>query len=249
MLHKVEAIVIRSMDYGEGNKIITLFTRDWGKVGVMARGAKKLKSRNSAITQLFTYGEYVYFKSSQMGTLNHGEIIESHHLLREDLAKTAYGAYLVEMVDRSVAEQEPNEFLFEQLKAGLTAIEEGKDAQITAHIFEMKILALSGYAPVVDECVACGESGGEWALSISLGGVLCSRCRQRDPAAVVLSEGTLKLLRLLRHVDLRRLGKVEVKPETRMQLKRCMRDFMDTHIGVKWKSRNFLDQMDKYELS
>ncbi|MDQ0876910.1 DNA repair protein RecO [Paenibacillus sp. V4I3] len=61
MLRSVQGIVLRSMDYGEGNKIISLFTPELGKVGVMARGAKKVKSRHAAVTQLFTYGDFVFF--------------------------------------------------------------------------------------------------------------------------------------------------------------------------------------------
>ncbi|WNQ13467.1 DNA repair protein RecO [Paenibacillus aurantius] len=246
MLKRTEGIVIRSTDYGEGHKIVTLYTREAGKISLMARGAKKAKSRHTAVTQLFTYGEFVFFQGSGMGTLNQGDLIESHHALREDLHKAAYSSYLVEMVDRLVPDQEPNGMLFEQLKAGLSAIEEDKDADIVIHIMEMKMLALAGYLPQLDECVSCGSDEGQMALSVMQGGVLCPRCRLKDPGALVLAPGTLKLLRLFQRMDLRRIGSVEVKAETKAQLKAAMRSFMDVHMGVKWKSRSFLEQMEKY---
>lgn len=249
MLCSVQGIVLRSMDYGEGNKIISLLTSELGKVSVMARGAKKVKSRHSAVTQLFTYGDFVFFKQSgQMGTLSSAEIIEAHHALREDLHMSAYSSYLAEMADRMLGDEEGSGYLFEQLKAGLTAIEERKDMQIVVHLFEMKMFELAGYLPVTDSCVACGAADRLAAFSPLLGGVLCSRCLHKDAAALAVGEGTLKLLRLFPRTDIRRLGAVAVKPETKEQLKMCMRAYMDTHIGINWKSRGFIEQMEKYGL-
>ncbi len=247
MLHKAEGIVIRNIDYGESHKIVVLYTKEYGKISVMARGARKVKSRLSAVTQLFTYGEYVYYQSGQMGNLNAGDIVVSHHALRNDLHMAAYAAYIAEMVDR-IAGEERSEYLFEQLKAGLSALEEGKDPEIVVSVFEMKMLALAGYSPVLDRCVSCGERESDFAASAASGGVLCRNCRAKDARAIPLTEGVWKLLRLLQQIDLRRIGKTEVKPATKAQLKRCLREFMDTYVDVKWKSRHFLDQMDKYDL-
>lgn len=245
MLHRVEGIVIRSMDYGEGNKIITLFTRELGKVGVMARGAKKMNSRHAAIAQLFTLGEFVFFKSgSHMGTLNHADIIASHQRLRGDLPLCAYSAYVVEMVDRLQTDHDPNAYVYEQTKAALDGIEEGKDAQIITHLFEMKMLMQAGYSPNLEQCAVCGSETNNPLVNIRLGGLLCLNCSLREPESVVITEGVLKLLRLFARADLNRLGKVEVKPETKAILKSLMRGLLDEHIGIRWRSRHVMDQMD-----
>ncbi|UJF35085.1 DNA repair protein RecO [Paenibacillus hexagrammi] len=249
MLRSLQGIVLRSMDYGEGNKIISLFTPELGKVSLMARGAKKVKSRHAAVTQLFTYGDFVFFKAGgQMGTLNHGEIVEAHHKLREDLYMSAYASYLVEMTDRMLGDEEGSAYLFEQLKAGLTAIESEKDMQIVVHLYEMKMFELAGYLPVTDACAACGNHMELTMFSPSLGGCLCARCRFKDNQAIAISEGTLKLLRLFTRMDIRRLGSVQVKPETKTELKICMRSYMDFHIGIQWKSRSFIEQMEEYDI-
>ncbi|WP_054024226.1 DNA repair protein RecO [Bacillus sp. FJAT-28004] len=245
MLYRVEGIVLRSMDYGEGNKIVTLLTKTNGKAGVLIRGAKKIKSKHSSLAQPFTYGEFVYFRSSGLGTLNHGEILESHHILREKLDLAAYSSYVSELTDRSLQDDEATGFHFEQLKACLSAFQDGKDPQIVSHLYEMRILDLSGYAPELDQCVSCGNVIGPFKLSPYVGGILCSRCTGKDPQAVQLGEGAYKLLRLFRRMDMRRLGSIQVKPETKAELKLAMRKLMDTHLGLQLKSRNFLDQLDK----
>jgi DNA repair protein RecO (recombination protein O) len=248
MLHTVQGIVLRAIDYGEGNKILRLMTREAGKVGVMARGAKKVKSRFGAISQLFTCGEFVYFKSGGLGTLSSAEIVRAHHGLREDLMKSAYASYLAEMVDRMLEDGEGGAALYDQLSAALAAIEEDKDAQVVTHIFEMQMLMLSGYAPVLDKCVSCGGRTEPFAFSAQHGGLLCMLCLHKDAHGIRLTEGALRLLRLFTGVDIRRLGATSVKAETKAVLKRCMRAYMDAHIGVAWKSRDFLDQMEKYQL-
>ncbi|MBH5318123.1 DNA repair protein RecO [Paenibacillus sp. GSMTC-2017] len=245
MLYRVEGIVIRSMDYGENNKIVTLLTKTNGKAGVLIRGAKKVKSRHASLAQPFTYGEFQYFRGTGLGTLNHGEIIESHHDLRSQLDLSAYASYAAELTDRTIQDEEPTGFHFEQLRACFTALKEGKDAQIVSHLFEMRILDLSGYAPELEECVACGNRVGPFRLSANAGGILCSRCTHRDSSSLPLSEGVHKLLRLFRGMDMRRLGSITLKDETKVELKRCMRSLMDTQLGIVLKSRNFLDQLDK----
>ncbi|TBL78101.1 DNA repair protein RecO [Paenibacillus thalictri] len=248
MLYRVEAIVIRSTDYGEGNKIVTLFSREAGKVSVMVRGAKKMNSRYAAVVQPFTCGQFVFFKNGQMGTLNNAEIIQSYHMLREDLLMAACCSYLAELTDRLIGEQENEPYWYEQLKAAFQAMTEGKDADIIVHIYEMKMLAIAGYTPQLDQCVSCGETAGEMAFSFGLGGILCKSCRRSDPQTVPLSGAVLKLLRLFSRMDIRRLGQTDVKPETKQQLKTLLRGYMDNHLGLRLKSRNFLEQMEKYGL-
>jgi len=244
----VEGIVIRSMDYGENNKIIAIYTPHSGKMSIMVRGAKKLNSRFSSVTQVFTHGEFVLFKTSSMGTLNQSETLESHHKLRENLHMSAYSAYVAELVDRIVPEFDQNEMMFEQLKASLEAIESDKDPAIVLHIMEMKMLAIAGYLPQLDACVSCNAHEGEMGISVTQGGVLCVNCFYKDAQLIRISAPTLKMLRLFQRLDLRRLGAIEVKAETKKQLKFIMRAFMDHYIDIRLKARHFLDQMDKYEL-
>ncbi|NHN30926.1 DNA repair protein RecO [Paenibacillus agricola] len=246
MQYQVQGIVIRSMDYGEGNKIITIFSREMGKIAVIVRGAKKLKSRYGSVSQLFTSGQYLFFRSGQLGTLKHAEIVDSHHAIREDLHLSAYASYMAELTDRMLADQEANPYLFDQLNAAMKGLIEHKDMQIISFIYEMKIWTHAGYLPELEVCVACRREDNEMAFSAALGGMLCGSCRFKDLKALILSSGTLKLIRLFARMDITRLGQIDVKPETKTSLKNLMRSYFDAQIGVPLKSRNFLDQMDKY---
>lgn len=250
MLYRVEGIVIRSMDYGEGNKIITLCTKSHGKMGVLVRGAKKVRSRHAAATQLFTYGEYVFFRGmGQIGTLNGCEILESHHEIREQLHAAAYASYAVELVDRALQDEEAGGYMFEQLLAYLQGLREGKDEQVMTHLFEMKLCQAVGVAPELNSCVGCGRNDQLVSFGWRLGGAVCSTCRTREHSQYLSPLPILKLLQVFAHTDLRRVGNVKVKPETKQFLRTCMRGYMDTHVGVRCKSTSFIEQMEKYDLA
>jgi len=247
MLHRTEGIVIRGTDYGENSKIITIFTEKFGKVGVMARGAKKTGSRHGAVIQLFTYADYMFFRSGgRMGTLSQGEVLASHRRLREDLLLSARASYLAELTDRLTDDGEPAPGLFGQLRLAFAALEEGKDAQIITHLYEMKMLSHAGYAPNLERCAVCGGEPSGYAVSIRGGGAVCPVCRARDPEAVQMTEKAFKLLSVLARADIGNIGRIEVRPETKAQLKTVMRGLIDTHIGIRWRSRHVMEQMEKY---
>lgn len=250
MLYRVEGIVIRSMDYGEGNKIITLCTKSHGKVGVLVRGAKKIRSRHAAATQPFTYGEYIFFRGmGNLGTLHSCEILEANHTLREQLHLAAYASYVAELMDRALHDEEVGGPMFEQLHAYMRAIAEGKDVQVTTHLFEMKLWQCTGVAPRLYACVACGKEEGLTVFSWRLGGTLCKNCESREHANNLSNLHILAILQRLEMTDLRRLGNITLKPATKLQLRSCMRGYMDAHVGVRLKSLQFLEQMEKYDLA
>ncbi|MFY0545082.1 DNA repair protein RecO [Brevibacillus sp. H7] len=247
MLVKWEGIVIRSVDYGESSKVVTLFTREHGKIGIMARGAKKAKSRLGAVSQLFTHGYYLCKAGlgTSMPDLSQGEIVESYRNLRQSLTETAYAAYIAELLDRLTHEREPNPFLFQLLMLTFRYLDEGRDAEILCRIFETKMLAVAGIAPQLSACIHCGAGQEPFAISVSQGGLLCPACLSTDPYAISVSPSTWKLLRLFQLFDLERLGDIEVKPATRSQLKHVLRSFMDQHLDLRLKSRSFLDQIER----
>lgn len=247
MLIKSEAIVIRTSDYGESNKILTVYTKEFGKLGMMARGAKKTKSRLSSVSQLFTHAHFLIQKGSGLGSLSQGEIINTFRGIKQDIVKTAYGAYMVEFLDKVTEDQKPSPALFEFLLLSLTYLDEGVDPDILKGIFEMKMLRLAGVGPQVDRCIMCGRKEGNFAFSINEGGFLCDQCRHTDPHALPLPSQTARLLNLFYHIDLARLGNVSVKKDTKEALKQILSTYIDEYTGVRLKSKRFLDQIQAFE--
>jgi DNA repair protein RecO (recombination protein O) len=246
MLQKCEGIVIRTTDYGETNKIVTIYTREWGKVGVMARGAKKPNSRLVAITQLFTYGYFLIQKGSGLGNMQQGELISSMRTIREDIILTAYSSYILELTDKCTDEKKPNPYLFELLLQTLTYMNEEYDLDILIHIFEMKMLNAIGLYPTLNQCAVCEQTDGHFSFSIRENGFLCHRCLERDPYHFKLSSASVKLLRIFYYFDLSRLGNISVKEETKKELKKVIDAYYEEYSGLYLKSKKFLNQMDQF---
>ncbi|MDQ0218270.1 DNA repair protein RecO [Peribacillus cavernae] len=245
MLQKCEGIVIRRTDYGESNKIITIYTREWGKIGVMARGASKPSSRLSAVTQLFYYGYFLVQTSSGLGGLQQGETVNSMRSIREDIFSTAYASYIVELLDKSIEDKSANPYLFELLYQTLNYINEGYDAEVLKFIFEMKMLQVNGLSPALDQCAVCGNTEGEFAFSLREGGFICHRCYGKDPYHFKISPAAVKLMRLFYYFDLSRLGNISIKPETKKELEQVIDAYYEEYSGLYLKSKKFLKQMDK----
>ncbi|MCA1031788.1 DNA repair protein RecO [Bacillus timonensis] len=245
MLQKCEGIVIRTNDYGETNKVVTLYTREWGKVGVMARGAKKPSSRLSAITQPFTYGYFLMQKSSGLGSLQQGETISTMRSIREDIFLTAYASYIVELTDKSTDEKKPNPFMFELLLQTLQYMNEGLDVDVLTYIYEMKMLPVLGLYPRLDKCSICESQTGDFVFSIREGGFLCRRCMDKDSYHFKISQATVKLLRLFYYFDLNRLGNINLKDQTKSELKQVISAYYEEYSGLTLKSKRFLNQMDQ----
>ncbi|WP_338750175.1 DNA repair protein RecO [Bacillus sp. FJAT-52991] len=247
MLQKVEGIIIRTINYGETNKIVTVFTRENGKLAFMARGARKPNSRLSAITQPLTHGQFLVQRGSGLGTLQQGEILTSMRHVREDLMITAYAAYMVELLDKSTDDQQVNPYLYEFLKQSLYYLNEGYDAEILTNIFEMKMLQVIGLRPELSSCVQCQSYEGRFSFSVRENGLLCHRCFDIDPHRLPLSQPAIRLLRLFYYIDLERLGAINVKPETKKELRAAISLYYDEYSGLFLKSRRFIDQLEKME--
>lgn len=247
MLQKCEGIIIRTSDYGETNKVVTIFTREWGKIGVMARGAKKPNSRLAAVTQLFTYGNYLIQMGSGLGNLQQGEIISFMGTIRGDLFLTAYASYLVELTDKGTDSKKRNPYLFELLLQTLQYMDEGIDPEVLVFIYEMKMLNVLGLLPKLNGCSVCGSTEGIFSFSIREGGLLCHRCVESDPYHYKMSQGAIKLLRIFYYLDLTRMGKVSVKQETKNELRTIIDAYYEEYSGLHLKTKRFLKQLDQMQ--
>lgn len=244
MFQKCEGIVIRRTDYGETHKIITVYTREFGKIGAIARGASKPNSRLASVTQLFCYGYFVVSASKGLGSLQQGEMIDSMRFIREDLYATAYASYIIELLDRSVEDKKPNPYLFELVYQTLHYINEEYDPEILKFIFEMKMLPVNGIHPILNQCAVCGHTEGEFSFSLREAGFICHRCLEKDPHHLKISPATVKLLRIFYYFDLSRLGKISVKAETKKELQKVIDAYYDEYSGLRLKSKKFLKQLD-----
>ncbi len=246
-MNKVEGIVLRTVDYGESHIIVHLLTKEAGRMAFMARGAKKPKSQLASSAQLFIHGTYLYKGSGGKGikTLIQAEVEQSFRSIRSDILKTAYATYMMELMEKLIDENSSNPALFRLLHEMLLRMEEGKDPEVLVRMFDLKMTDVAGIRPELDACTSCGRTEGTFHFSVSGAGFLCDQCFHKDPYRLRISKKTVQLLRTLYYVDLRRLGSIELKQETKQELKWVLESYYDTYSGVFLKSKRFLEQMER----
>ncbi|MFB1050784.1 DNA repair protein RecO [Paraliobacillus sp. JSM ZJ581] len=243
MFEKLEGTILRTQDYGETHKIVTLFTREKGKIACIARGAKKPNSRMASITQPFIHGVFLIQTGKNLGTMQQGEVILSFRKIREDIVKTAYTSYLAELTEKTLDQQVVESYLYEQFFFSLQAIEANKDSDIIMMMYELKLFKKAGFAPVLSQCVHCERKESTYAFSIQEGGFLCSKCKYLDNHAVSLSEKLTKLLQIFSQVDLQQVGNISVKNENKLILKQLIEVYYEQYGSFFLKTKKFLKQM------
>ena len=155
---ETEALVLRTYDFGEADKIVVCLTHTAGLIRAVAKGCRKLKSRFGAALEPFTLAKITYYQkeNQELVSLNHAEIVKSHFDLSGQ-AETLTGlAYMGDLVIEFSPPYEPNERLYRMVKACLDAICESQpDLQVILRYFEIWLLRLEGYLPDIRRCGEC----------------------------------------------------------------------------------------------
>ena len=198
-----EAIVLKSLRWGEADRIVTFFSFKLGKVRTIARGARKMKSRFGGALEPFTYVNITLFdkRNDSLASLNTVDIIESHASLRENLKCIMAAARMVSFVDGIAAERDPSSELFHILRYGLQALIEAKDYSLATLIFQIHVLTHSGFCPQIDHCASCGKMFGSMRPRFSpmAGGLLCQVCDQTSwDYCLTMSSGSVEFVKRAR---------------------------------------------------
>jgi DNA repair protein RecO (recombination protein O) len=195
-LFRTQGVVLRARDLGEHDRLVTLYTRDLGKLTAVARGARRVRSRFGGALELFTWGDAVGFEREgrELLRLDHFDIRRSFAGLREDLERLGQGARVIEALARLSGERDPHPACFALLLRALRALEHGPPARVQL-AFTLRLLDLMGHRPRLDRCAGCARATGTAGVAFDpgQGGVVCDRCR--TPGLLSVSPRALGVLR------------------------------------------------------
>ncbi len=254
--YTTDAVVLRRLQYGETDNILTLYSPDKGRFSAIAKGARKAISRLSGATEVLTFTRFGLASGKSLEIVTQVEVQESFTHLREDLTRLAHGLYLADLVDHAVEEHAPNPLLFDLLLAALRQLQTLTPPELAARWFEIQVLGDMGYAPDLSECAVCSapvpgdfERDETFALSASLGGAVCPRHARPESNEdhTALGIGALRLMQTLERLGLDGSEALAVLPvagpksldQTRLALRRSLR-FRTEH---DLKSLEFLDSL------
>lgn len=194
---RVEAVVLRHMDWGEADRILWLFTRELGKVRVVAKGVRKLHSRKAGHLEPFTRVGLLLARGREIMIVTQAEAQDTFPILRENLLHMGYASYVVELLDRFTYEEGQNIAMYHLLADTLSRLCNETDVSLVIRYYEVRLLDLLGFRPQLFHCIVCGNEiqPEDQYFSAAQGGVLCPSCGRNAPGARPVSLQALKYLR------------------------------------------------------
>jgi DNA repair protein RecO (recombination protein O) len=266
--YRTEAIVLRRKDIGEADRVLTLFTPGRGKIRAIAKGIRKPRSRKAGHLELFTRAKLLLAVGRDLDHVTQAELIEAYRPLREDLLRSAYAAYMVELLDRFTPDEEENEALYDLLSKGLewsSGAGEGTAGQagalsLAARYFELHLLSMAGYQPQLQRCIICRRElePEDQFFSPGEGGVICPRCAAAaakapagsTPQRVGLAPLSLNALKVLRFIQASPYGKVaalSVSARTQAEVEYLLARYITILLERQLKSVEFLKLIRREE--
>ena len=245
------AVLLRRIDYGDFDLILTLFTEATGKISVIAKHAKKSKKRFAGVLELFSVLNVTFQSGRRSGlpVLQEALLEEPFSGIRENMLRTAYASYWAELVTTWAEEAQQMEKLFRLLVFVLGALDQRKmDPALLNLLFQMRFLDIAGLCPNLNYCCVCktgldSQSRHMAGLDLPRGGLRCQECEERGEVHVCLSRGTIKQLQWLAQENLERVGRLRLTPQGVSEAQRFLETFVPYHLGKEPRSLSVLRQI------
>jgi DNA repair protein RecO (recombination protein O) len=237
--------VLKAYNYGEADRILTLYTPNHGKARAIAKGVRRTKSRMSGHVDLFAHATLLLARGRQLDIVTQADTVESLPGLRESLWRSSWAHYIAELVDGFTVEEQANYPLFALVVGGFKRLADAESVELAVRAFEIEFLALVGYRPQLHRCQECGEellpNGNRF--SIRLGGVLCPLCQAHDAASIPLTASALKLLRNLQRDAEAVLKLPDVPADAIRDVGRVTQEFVASRLDARPRSLGVIERL------
>jgi len=245
------AIMLRRIEFGDYDFIITFFALNQGKVSVIAKSAKKSTKRFSGILELFSVLDIVYGSARGKGlpVLKEAVLKQPFSKIRADIKKTAYASYWSELINAWMEKNEKQSKLYYLLRYVLGELDFGNTSEEALSIlFQMRLMAISGHSPNLRECRICKTKLEEIKkaniiFDLARGGLVCENCSQNISKRIVLSKGTIKQLLWIEIQDLTKAKRIRFTPQASNEGLKFLEAFVPYHLGKEPRSLKFLRQI------
>ena len=239
-MEDVEGIVISEKNFSETSKIIDVFTKEYGIISLMAKGAKSIKSPLRSVTTKLTYGVFtIYYKKDKLSVLKEVNVLNNLNNIKKDITNISFASYLVDLACQVYKENSSHD-IYQILISGLLKINERFDPFVITNIIELKYLEYLGVLPVIDRCASCGRQDNIVTLSSDFGGYLCASCHTDEP---IISDKSIKLIRMYYYVDIDKIDKLEIKSQYKNEINNFLNLYYERYTGLYLKSKSFLNSI------
>ena len=244
-LEKATAIVLRSIDWSETSSIVTLFTREFGKISGLAKGARRPKGPFESALDLLALCRIVFLRKSSdaLDLLTEAKLERRFRPAQGDLSSLYAGYYVAELLGELTDEYDPHPELFDAADATLLALRTQPAVASLVLRFELTALRVLGHLPSLDACVECGaavELTGRVPFGQVVGGVLCKDCRAGQKQVVSVSAGVLRAMAQFADADAESWRRIQIDPKTRGELRAVLNHYLANLLGHQPRLHRYL---------
>lgn len=243
-LYRTRGIVLRRRDFDEADRLLTVLTRDRGKVTLLAKGARKIASRKAAHVDLFRQVDLLVHQGRNFGIVSQAEATEMYAGLGEDLQRVAAAHYVAELVDTLLIEGDDTAGVYELTAAALLWLSEGDDPRLCQRYFELHLLDLVGYRPQLYRCLGCDTwvEAVDNRFDIIAGGLYCPTCCEHSQQhGRVVSVGAQKVMRFLQRSEIEQCRRLVLSQPLHDELESLLGAFMRHVLDRAPKSVRFIE--------
>jgi len=253
--HKTQGIVLKTRSYGETSKLLTMYTKAFGRINALAKGAKKIKSRFGSSMELFTESKMMLYKKSTAGLylVSQTEIISSFPGLSCEITKFSTASVMSEFIYNFTPQGEANSALYNFFRASLDLLNGSNNEENILMAFMAKFLWLSGYKMHLKTCASCGKEikmgpsyGTHKRISARHGGVMCSECSHKEGDAVIVLNSTFKFLEYLQEKTYDKTGAIKAGETERKEIHKVITNFLEYNFEGGLRSLKVMETMAKY---
>jgi DNA repair protein RecO (recombination protein O) len=243
MIVKTEAIVLRSFDFRETSKIVTFYTREFGKIKGVMKGIRKDPRKFGSSVDKFTLNDIVFYqyRNSDIHLISQCDMKEFYGPIRQDLKRMTAASYILELVDTILPIEQKNEDIYELILQYLSSLQTDQDVSKLVHIFQIKTLLYSGFRPHLDSCVKCTKKvQGQTRFSMKLGGLVCDICRTGDGDVSPISRGTVNSIIHIEQSEWDQTLRLGLSAAIKKELKYVLNNFLVFHLEKHLRSARFV---------
>ncbi len=245
--YRTKAVILRRRNYGDADRILTVFTPRLGKRILIAKGSRKTTSRKAGHLELFNHVNLLVAQARTWDIITESETIEGFLQLRGDLDAISRAAYICELVDAFTAEDDEYEPVWQLLLFCLRELDEGSanEADLLTRWFELQLLRHMGFQPELFACLGCGGDllPVENFIHLNAGGVFCPECGRNMQGAEPISARILKILRHLFRTHWDGLRGLHIRPSTGHAVEGVLQRYLVTITERRLRSTDFIHRL------
>lgn len=244
MILKTEGIILKTFDLRETSRIAVFFTKNHGKLKGVLKGIRKDHKKFGSTIDKFSVNDIVYYHhgNSDLHLVGQCDLKNYFFPIRKDIKRTMAANYILELVNVVMPVEEENGEVYQLMLDYLDSLQTAPDIDKLVHIFQVKILSLSGFRPHIDSCLLCEKTIHDKArFSSQLGGLVCMHCKFTDASASVISKGAIASILHIEKSDWPDCLRLGLSAAIKKELKFILNNFLVFHLERPLKTTKYLN--------